>query len=364
MKDKNRSTIGDFFFDSFIYSLPVFFIFRYRLFSPLSSVSRSTSIIVWWVLAVVLLFLGCLAAKTTRRNTVSIFTNIFLPVEVYFLLVYAEHLSKSYLAAIAASVAVAAAYFALVMLNPKSKKKNANRLPGFTYRKIRFALLGSKTIAVALVFVLLCPLFVKVYFGHGIRSSNADYSVNLSDEELCVANNRDIIAKLDDEVWDTFDLQEKLDILGIIKNIELKHFGIEREIRLETQKMSQFQLGYYSHEDHTVMINIDYLEKELIENVLDSLLHEMRHVYQFRCIELFDSVDEEYKNMLLFTQISIMKNESENYVDGTEADKYAQYYSQEIEIDARCYGSERSKFYFEIVKQEKEGLSKDKTAAT
>ena len=350
MKNRNYFTVSDYLFNNFVLAFAAFSIFRYRLFCPLGKLDPARSLVLWWVMAFGLLVLGCIASKSTFRNASSIFSNVLLPIEIYFLFVYAKYLSKGLLAAVTVAAIIALGYFLLVVFIPKNRKKKSERLSGFTYRKIRFALLRSKTIAVLLVFALLCPLLVRTSLGYGIRSSSVKVSstASSSDESLSPKNNLDTIAMLKENTWKNLDISEKLNILEVIKSIELNYFGIENNLRLEAAKLNQDLLGYYDDEHSLVMINIDLLKNEPGEKVLSTLLHELRHAYQKYCISLFESVDEKYKNLLIFSEISEMKFENENYISGA-GKEYEKYYSQEIEADARSYSATRGEFYHTII---------------
>lgn len=87
-----------------------------------------------------------------------------------------------------------------------------------------------------------------------------------------------------------------------------------------------------------ITINIDHLEVDPAHDILDSLCHEARHAYQHRLCDVYDSVSEEQRELLVFYNVQMYKQEFSNYVNGKE-DAFGYYY-QWCESDARAYARE------------------------
>ena len=71
---------------------------------------------------------------------------------------------------------------------------------------------------------------------------------------------------------------------------------------------------------------------------------------------MYDSLDDQYKNMLTFYNASVYKKEFSSYIDGD--DDYFGYYFQSCEMNARAYAITAVEEYEERI-NEYLGISND-----
>lgn len=84
-----------------------------------------------------------------------------------------------------------------------------------------------------------------------------------------------------------------------------------------------------------ITINIDHLESDSAHDILYSICHEVRLAYQHRLCDVFDSVSDEQKELLVFYNGQMYKQEFSSYVDGK--DDAIGYYFHWRESDTRSY---------------------------
>ena len=106
-------------------------------------------------------------------------------------------------------------------------------------------------------------------------------------------------------------------------------------------------LGYYNNTTRTITINADHLQNGRTEDVLDTLLHEIRHHMQHRMVDLYCSVEphiqEEHRNMGPFREASVFLDNFNDY--HSSEDDYENYYGQAVEKDSREWAAARMRWY-------------------
>lgn len=154
-------------------------------------------------------------------------------------------------------------------------------------------------------------------------------------EEWTVKNNIDTVRLLREEEWKELNPQQKLDVLGVVLNIEIRYLGLNHEVYLKSSVLNGETAAHYNHRDHEIVIDLGQLETAAAADVLDSLCHECYHAYQYQMIALYEDTPEKYRNMLLFQYVGSYIKETSNYNDGSG--DLMDYYYQTIEIQARQY---------------------------
>lgn len=142
--------------------------------------------------------------------------------------------------------------------------------------------------------------------------------------------------------------QENLDILQVICDYEcLVNSGcVSAQVCAGSTKDDK-TLGYYNNATRTITINIDHLCNSNTEDVLDTLLHEVRHHIQHRLVDMYCSLEphlqDEYRNMSPFKEAASFLDNLNDYHESTE--DYDLYYNQTIEKDSRQWATTRLRWY-------------------
>lgn len=156
--------------------------------------------------------------------------------------------------------------------------------------------------------------------------------------------------------WDKLNVAEKERVIRSIALIEKEELGIGKnvEITVSTEKMSDYTCGYYIDSSKEIFINYKYLNEGEIEDVLQTILHEMHHAFVHYTVENIDYDSELVQENYYYKQAREWKENTENYISSNT--NYDEYRNQPIEADARAYAEERVEYYLEYVEANKERM--------
>jgi hypothetical protein len=184
---------------------------------------------------------------------------------------------------------------------------------------------------------------------YGTVSNSKFDVVKVYGDEHCLDANIDVIADIAPERWQDLSIQQKLNVCQKIINCEGRYLGLSHEIIIGTAELYEDTLGYYSEAKHQIVIDINHLKDSYSYDVLETLLHECAHAYQYDQVALYKTLDEKSRNLLMFYDASIYMEEFADYKDGH--DDYEQYSSQKSEIDARKAGKTESLEYISRINE-------------
>lgn len=344
MKNSNTLSKASFIEYTIWLGMSLTFICRFTCFTSIYGITVFQSKLVYWALVVFLIPLGTYITYAKRRNYLSILVNIALPFEIYTIASTFRYIPVVHIIALSIVTSLGLLYFGLIVFQ---KSKNKKHLKKIVFKCIKFASLGTRTIIAVLLLSVTLPVCVKSAFGYELISSNVDVSIEASDDKWSLSNNIETVAMLHEETWINLSLSDKLYVLGTVKNVEMRYFGINHEVYLDAGDLDGDTLGCYNAEEHRITIDIEHLKSSDAKEVLRTLLHECRHVYDRMCVELYNQIDDDYKNMLMFYEVSEFRDDFNNYTDGDE-DPLG-YYFQSVEISAREYSEIATIEYFECI---------------
>ena len=160
---------------------------------------------------------------------------------------------------------------------------------------------------------------------------------------------RDNCYKLEKETWDALTIQEKIDLLQMICDYECEFvLGCESVKIYSGLTSDDTVLGEYSNQTRSFTINEEYLHSGDVKEVLNTVLHEVRHAYQYTWVEVYssleDHIQDEYKNLLPFQQAQSFLEEFSDYCSGE--DDFYRYFMQDVEKDSREWAAKRLKEYY------------------
>jgi len=197
---------------------------------------------------------------------------------------------------------------------------------------------------------ILCGLLLILFLGLSTIFGGFHFFPTVSAEnnnalvEVTIANNIDVVSQLDENTWCQLSTQKRLDTLQTVADIETYYLGLPHKLNVELGNLSETTRACYDDSTHVITINIDHFDCDAASEVLGSVCHEAFHAYQYRLCDAYDSVDEEYKNLLIFYEVQNYKQEFSNYVNGKD-DAY-DYYLQLCENDARSYARKSVADYY------------------
>ncbi len=151
--------------------------------------------------------------------------------------------------------------------------------------------------------------------------------------------------KLERHTWSALSREERLAVLQEICDYEcLAVLGMDRVSVIPGEPSSEGALAEYSDSDRSFTIDAEYLESGSAENVVETVLHELRHAYQYRMAELYELLEEQlggkYLTLYPLRQAEAFgRNLSDYRVVGIHG--YDAYYEQTVEVDSRAWSEYR-----------------------
>ena len=167
--------------------------------------------------------------------------------------------------------------------------------------------------------------------------------------EQVQAQHGTVCGSLDPQIWDTLDEQERLEILQAICDYECMYVLGCEPVRINAGITSQRDtLGEYDNSEKSILISAEHVKNDSSTDVLRTVLHETRHVYQYALVEMYISlethVDDAHQSLIPFRQAQEYYREFSNYC--TPEKDYDKYYGQEVEKDSRAWAIKRIEEYY------------------
>ena len=103
--------------------------------------------------------------------------------------------------------------------------------------------------------------------------------------------------------------------------------------------------GTYNDSDRVITIQYDVLCNESPSTVLRTLLHETRHAYQYRVVDMYEAlqaqggIPEQYRSLAVVQAVESFYKEQADYCSPENG--FDEYYEQVIEQDSRKFASDR-----------------------
>lgn len=326
-------------------SVCIAFLFRRICFSCLLNRNVSTSLIVYWGIVVFLTGGGCLLSYKRQRNGFSVMANAVIPVGVYVVLCYGRYFTPVYWILLGIGALLIAVFGVAVFL-----KRTGKPLSQVLKRRLARFLYGAKNIAA--VFMAIITLLVGITTLLQIPMYKTSIDPSVSDdgpEEWTIKSQMDSVSKLAPDVWGTLSLEERQEVLGVVRNIETAYLGLTQPVDLGFSVLKPYELGEHSHSLHQITLDLRHLDEDAPERVLHTLFHEMYHAYEHEQVEMLAYVPDEYQDLLLFTSIHKYKDELAAYVDGAE--DYDAYEKQTLEVMANRYADYMVTAYYNQIEE-------------
>lgn len=350
MTDNNTMSGGEYVFEHIFWGVITMIWFEYILFRSIEGLTSVQSRLLLLAALIVSAAGGIALTWKKRRNNLSLFVNIVMPYGLYTIIAY-RRTAPVLVWGLAGLALLLSITYAVFVLKPKigaaSRKARVVRV------RLVKSFFGTRTVAACCLTVMVIVLGVSSFFGilcFSPSTSPASGSVN---EEVTIARNIAVVSQLNEEKWSALSTYEKLNTLQTIANIEAYYLGLPHELNVVTEPLSESTLACYNDGTHEVTVNISHLETDSAHVILDSLCHEARHAYQHRLCDVYDSVSEEQRGLLVFYNVQMYKQEFSDYTSGEE-DPLGYYY-QHCEADARLYARESVLDYYSKIEAYLEG---------
>ena len=346
MTDNNSMEKIEYILSNIFWSFITMIWYRSLLFIPLNDYTVGTSKKVLWTLIATMVLIGMLITFKKRRNYLSLVINILFPFEIYAIASYLDFFNTWVKTTVIVASVLAFLFFSLVVFRKMSSRRKNKTL--IIKKRLKHAFLGARTIAVICLCAFIIPMGVNAFVGRDLYQSNTGDTIVLNEaEEWTIANNIDTVLKIKPDIWKTLSVEERLDVLSVLKNIEIRYLGINHEIHLSADNLEENTLGCYIPNERKIVIDITHLKNSSVNEVVHTLAHECHHAYSRQQVEVYKILPDEYKDMLMFYNAQLYEKEYANYIDGD--DNYYGYATQYCERHADAYADDAVESYYEAI---------------
>lgn len=340
---KNWMTKKEYITEHVSWSILLFLCWKNIFFRCIANYTYYELLLLFTIIEIVVVGIGILITWEIGRNYTNLATNIILSWGILAIFIYQE-MFKQRLIIIVLITTVISFFKTLLFLCRKINRK-AKKI--FVIRNV--ANLWRKNMTCASLVILL-TIAVSTLFGDMFYESNEDNAnVKVYGEEDSLAANIETISHIYPERWKELDLEDRLIVCQKIVDVEARYYSISHRITVVVEDLHEGALACYNEGNYQIAIDIEHLKSSHSYRVLQSLLHECAHSYQWDQVHAFFSLDEKYRNLLFFYDISIYAEELTDYKNAS--DGFSFYYNQKVEQDARIAGLVESKEYIERVRE-------------
>lgn len=342
---KRHNTINQilYLFLNIIIILAAVGIWREKLSWNLPYMSMEATSMVLTVLISVLLIVGVCLQWKGNRNFYNLFLNVIAVSGLYISIMYFPF-RKNLISGILLTALVIWAAYSGAATAAKLFRMNWGR---------SWIQLGRDVAASAYIIFAMASFFlvtleeVDDFRDRILMVSTADVITEENRKQQTIEQYRDDLMGLRPKQWRNLTPQERLNLLQIVANIEQQSLGIATDTRISAANLTSFYYGFYRDWTGEIAVTIDALMAESPEKVISTVCHEIYHNYQYKLVDLYETVDDASRQLRLFDRAERYGYEFENYNSGAE-DMEA-YRRQACEADAREYAENAVKQYMALL---------------
>ena len=350
---RDRNSISDTWF-IVLNGLVAFFamIIFNRFFSNVSPV-MDLSIYRWLQTSITILFVTWSAyfCCQYRRNWVSIMTNATSLCAILFILRCFSYSYPRIMIATGVCVLLSWVYARTVFRQSRDGRRTRENARRYTVHAVK------NLFAICLITAMIIPagggspwklLDPQPAYGQGMEAEAVTWS-----EEKSLKRNMDVISTFDPEIFKTLSEEGRRNAVQVAHRVEANYLGVREVEIIVDEDMKERDLGYYSDEAKEIHINREHLLYDEAEDVLNTVLHETRHEYQYALIHLYKGIPEEDRGVMLLREAHIdsFDKEFRSYISGTKDEQG--YYAQFCEQDAREWAEHGVKEYYKAIEEAK-----------
>jgi len=319
--------------------------FRTLIFRCLPGCTYFQSFLMLLAMSVVVMGIGIVLTWERERNYTNLMLHVFLAWGIFAVVAYAD-LFKHQMIIIGIVVVVVSTFLSALILGRKIKRNDTREL--IIKRRLQNVIRVWRQNSAIAALVLLVPIGVSMLFNGTVMNSSLEVAKIYSDEHSLSAN-MELICNIAPERWENLDMKTKLNVCQAIINAKAAEYGISHELLVGTAALEGNTLAYYCEPQHQIVIDVDYLKLGYSYALLESIIHECTHAYQYEQIDLYKKVDEEARNLLMFYEASVYLEEFSDYEDGNE--DFERYYGQLAEVNARKAGEIGAEEYIRKIEE-------------
>ena len=195
-RTSNRLSKGEFILYSIQWSIIAMIWYRAVFFRTIHGLSYTASKLILWVFVLTLIAMGMVTSWKRWRNAVSVLTVIVLPFSLYTIITYWKSIHTLVWVVVGLAIILCLAYSALLWSRPYQNQQTA-----VVRRRLQKTVFATRTIISTCLAIPVVVLGLSLAFESGFVSAKTVAAY--SGDENKLANNIEMVAKLDNDTWVT-----------------------------------------------------------------------------------------------------------------------------------------------------------------
>jgi hypothetical protein len=188
------------------------------------------------------------------------------------------------------------------------------------------------------------------YFNLGVLPSIEDNPIEKHrNRPDFVVLNLQTLKKLDNEIYETLSIDERIEVLQLVEYIEA-HMENRPPYKITHRQMAIYHYGQHYYYSGIIILNTYHLEKSYAGIMLYTTLHEGRHITQEYLIQSIDWTSPFAQTSKSLEHERKLKENIENYYNyDLFNDDIIRYRNQYVELDADGFAKETILFYQQYI---------------
>ncbi len=344
MKAANTKDKSEFIIDHLWWAFIAWIWYKNTLFRCFGSLSLKESRLLLLTLILSCSVPGIVLGMKNKRNSINVFMNLASGFGLYAVFTYLPIKRRFILVIVYLAVFLAETYTLLVLCR---KIKNRTNIKKILVQRIIRACYGARNIISTGLALLIFTFGINTLLGTSFMKPSVAPAKQSNVEEQTIQNNMDTLVLLFEDTWRTLPVEDKLGVLQTVANIEQRYLGLPNELNVGAANLVEGLVGYYTDSSHEIIVSLDSLLNDSSFELVDTVAHEAYHSLQHRMVDAYDEASDEMKDLMLYYDASVYKEEFADYTDGTQ--DFCSYYAQECETDARLYARSAVYEYFKKI---------------
>lgn len=280
-----------------------------------------------------------------------------LPAEILLLLVFAQR--HFYIAVVLVAMAFATIYISRSMLRKEVIHNRPSR------RELRKNLIMRRRITILILTTFLALPSVVSVFVYNLESPQYESrqelweEINNTDAAITRASgltdsfelNSKFLLCFSNGTWEGYSREEKITILQGLVDWETCRLGMPT-VKVLTKKLKPYTLGIHNRITDEISIDLAHIDKDPVDEVLETCLHEIYHAFQTYVVANVDW-ESEFAASYYFEEARAWKDNYSNYIHGiSDYDAYAQ---QPLETAATAFAEAESSLIWNYIDNANQG---------
>lgn len=214
-----------------------------------------------------------------------------------------------------------------------------------------------------IVLAMTIPVTLTIqYFNLGVLPSIEDNPIEKHrNRPDFVVLNLKTLKKLDNEIYETLSVDERIEVLQLVEYIEA-HMENRPPYKITHRQMAIYHYGQHYYYSGIIILNTYHLEKSYAGIMLYTTLHEGRHITQEYLIQSIDWTSPFAQTSKSLEHERKLKENIENYYNyDLFNDDIIRYRNQYVELDADGFAKETILFYQQYIENLFEDVGSEPT---